>query len=320
MGASCLSSNTALLPSASAHLGLQRALALPLLQSKRSGGKPDAPEDAGSSASKGGSDEDEIDDDDMAEQEGQEEEEEDEEEDDDAAPAHASIPQVCARDSRQRWCEPALLWTRQCCWLLCRRHEGNCQFCAGPSCERVACIWAQRVARLCRCRCCCCCCAARGRISPLSMPPMTRWRCTSLCCLRHAEQPGPAPPAPQATNYAIQQAHEACDQEPFDCSTGPDNPMVELVAGSRQYYQAGAARGRLASVPCHAVPWRAVLCRRAHRMGAAVFLAGSGARGKRPCLVDGTRPQRRAVGSACKLPSGTAASHRWSINEAPGAL
>lgn len=45
----------------------------------------------------------------------------------------------------------------------------------------------------------------------------------------------------QATNYAIQQAQEAYDQEPFDGRTGPGKPMVELVAGSRQYYQARTA-------------------------------------------------------------------------------
>lgn len=45
------------------------------------------------------------------------------------------------------------------------------------------------------------------------------------------------PLLPQATNFAIQQEKETCDQEPFDCASGPDKPMVELVAGGNRYYQ-----------------------------------------------------------------------------------
>lgn len=47
---------------------------------------------------------------------------------------------------------------------------------------------------------------------------------------------------PQATSYAIQQDGEAVDQEPFDCSSGPDRPMLELQAGTRVYYQASIIR------------------------------------------------------------------------------
>lgn len=47
---------------------------------------------------------------------------------------------------------------------------------------------------------------------------------------------------PHATNYAIQHTQEAWDREAFDCGRGPDKPMVELVAGTRVYYQASIVR------------------------------------------------------------------------------
>lgn len=118
-----------------------------------------------------------------------------------------AIIMSCHRLLRQA-AAPSLLQLRFCLFIIFRRVGSCCRL------LRVAAVVDQHY-------CGCCCFSAERHPTAHHPQPSTH----------------PPPPALQATSFALQQDGEAWDAEPFDCSAGPDKPMMELVAGSRIFYQ-----------------------------------------------------------------------------------